>query len=298
MKKVYLFIIAAIIMTMPDMAKAQNDYRQAVREYLESNPQYPVIIEQISNSFAKHLKSFNQQILLDKKADGEQIADKYNKEQMVDDLYDLLIVPAFSDNISAEEIRQISTILNTAEGKVCLKKSEAMKQSLIKNLYGELMKQIVANGGKNIKQENFKIEPVQPYTGCTNEYKELAEKYFEINRNDVVKAFDLSYDRLKKRIGNDENSEKKKKTFDQLCEYIKSNLKVMMLNALFESFTIDELRFCIKIEEMPVFFKLSKVSMSIITNINSQDYRKTLVQKWQERYVSWLKKQNIKVKDV
>ncbi|MDO4934892.1 MAG: hypothetical protein Q4E71_09860, partial [Prevotella sp.] len=106
------------------------------------------------------------------------------------------------------------------------------------------------------------------------------------------------YDRLKKRIGNDENSEKKKKTFDQLCEYIKSNLKVMMLNALFESFTIDELRFCIKIEEMPVFFKLSKVSMSIITNINSQDYRKTLVQKWQERYVSWLKKQNIKVKYV
>ncbi len=299
MKKVYLFIIAAIIMAMPDMAKAQNDYRQAVKEFLENSQQYSAIPELLGSQFSSSLNTINQQILVNM-ANAKTVADKYLKEQMMDDVYDLFFVPAFSKNMSVEEIREANAMLSTPEGKAYLAKSKAMQQSLMTSLYGEFMKQTAGNGRKALEQGNLKMEPVQPHAACTNEYKEVFNGFFATQYDDFINTLNTLKDSpmIQGQLNNSPNPELNKKIFNQVFDYIQNNIKVMMLNACYESLTIDELRIGAKIQGSPAFSKITKCGMELIESANKQDFIQATSKKWLERYVSWLKKQNIKIKNM
>lgn len=299
MKKVYLFIIAAIIMAMPDMAKAQSDYRQALKELMENYPRYSAIPELLSSQFSSSLNTINQQILVDKTA-AETVADKYLKEQMMNDIYDLLFVPSFSKNISVEEIKEANAMLNTPEGKAYMEKSQAMEQSLGMNIISDLMLQIITAGDEATKQTEFQLKPVQPYAGCTEEYKEEFNKYFETFNDDLFNAINTLIDSpmMQKELNNGEDSENSQKISNIISEYLRNNMKVMMLNACHESLTIDDLRIGAKIQGSPVFSKITKSGMELIERSSNHDYMQDVGMKWGERYVSWLQKQNIKMKDM
>ena len=277
-------------MALPMAAMSQNSYREALTGWLETNPKFSSLPDLMAAQFKPAIKEINQKVLKNP-AKGDQLAEKYISEQMVDDVFDAILVPPFEKNMTADDIKKITRIMNTPEGKTFQEHSDQLETEMGASLIGLIMMKAFSNQ-EAFKKGELQLDPVEPLADCPKEYKDKFDEYFDNSGldNDI-------FDQLKNlpQIQNTADSESARKLINTLMDYLKGNIKNIALNASYGTMTSGDLDFAIGLQKTPEYPKLTQSIKDLVKMISTSEEIEAASQKWALSYTTWLTNQGVQL---
>lgn len=291
MKKLNLIFLAAIIMAVPVMTRAQSSYRQALEEFWGTSPQYAMMPELLGKQFKPAVIEMNKK-LLKNPDEAESVSEKYAKEQLMDDVFDVIFIPPFKNNLTEEELREMTKVLKTPEGQRYKKHETESQTQMSIQLIGSLMSALMIDPEATKKGE-LKLDPITPNKNCPEEYIEVFDRYFEASGIDYSNLFDQVINAYKATMKSDKDEAKL--LIDNLKEYLKDNFRNLYLNASYETMTVEDLEFSIKIQNTPAYSHLMKGVTDMITQMSSKEKMEGITQTWGMKYITWLTQQGVQM---
>lgn len=262
-------IISFFLMLVSLGAYAQDSYREALKAYMQVNPNLQGFS---SDKMKTALQTFNSFLLQDMEEDEtEKLTNRYLDEQFWEDMIDLLM-PVMQENLTEADLKEMATILSTPEALSFtthnMEWTNAISEDLSEPL-SEAMKTISA--GKTpapIKiADNIDKKFIQKFTS----FAETSDAVGQFKKGIELGAGQLP---------------------EGLMTWINDNCANMLINSGYGIFTEKDLDFGIKLSNMPIYQKVSKSTTSILDDPMSFGLG------FLTKYQSWIKGQGVEVSDL
>lgn len=259
-------LLSVVMMTVCLTTKAQDPYREAMKEYIQFNPS-----EMNEEKLLVSLQMLNRQVLLGYDQEKlEALMSKYRKEKLQDDLLDYLLIPPFKECVTLEELQVMNQLMQTPEGQN-YRAHEALIKKKIPLVYRDYMLDAISIGLKEKKWNGIKPDKRIPQT--------YIKKFYEaMDTTEINSIFDTFTNMRSQTIGDTE-------AMDAIKPHIKKNLGTVMLNASYGIYTEADLDFLKRIQTMEGY-KHTIAATKLMLN-NAVQYS----QQWMAAYSQWLFKQ-------
>ena len=270
MKK-YLLTIVLVLLSCK-VVQAQDPYRSAVKEYVESST---LLLEESLATYSDALKNVTKEVLVGyDESKANAIVERYCNEKLVDAMIDNMFLPAFKANVSLEEVHSQIALLQTPEGK----RYQAHYALMMKKVNGE---------SEEFKDLNLRLyefylkgTPLKDMKVNKNIPKAYVDKYFQVVDNSLQSTILLSFFKLM----NKNNAEKVDRS-KAVVDYLIHNIGIISLNLFYETMTIEDLEFIGKQGETGTPQRFGKAVKYIIDN--SEQIGQDII----SSYVNWLQRQ-------
>lgn len=258
-------ILLTVVMTsVCIMANAQDTYREVMKEYIETTPS--AVQEE---RLLAPLNLINGQLLLGLDKDViESIVSRYRKEILRDAILDYLLIPAFKENVSLEELQALTALNKTPEGQNYRIHEALLKEKMPGAVSSYFFDAYIAiSQGDNPKD-------IKPNNRIPKRY---IQKYYESYDTTEINSLIDSFLRLREQTEGDK--------IKDFVPFIKKNLGTMLLNLSYGIYTEEDLDFVKKWQKT----EGGKHSVAALRTLaeNANDYSKL----WILSYTQWLFKQ-------
>lgn len=285
MKRISKIFLMAIIMVMPMTTMAQESYRKALMEWWQTNPKYTSVTQTMCEQLGGSIKELNKKILKNP-AEGDKLAEKYTSEQLVDDVFEALIIPSFKESMTKAEIKEIAKLVTTPEGKSFQEHSDQMETMIGTTLIGTIMTSVMNDEGNSLKNGDLKIDDIEEIKDCPQEYKDKFNEYFDNDGFDYNSIFEQLKDL--QGLDNGKDAEQNKKMLNYMMDYLKRNIKAIVLNASYGTLTMEDLDFAIMLHKKPEYQKVTKCANDLVKMLTTPEEINKATEKWGMMYMTWL----------
>lgn len=285
MKRISKIFLIAIIMVMPMTTMAQGSYRKALMEWWQTNPKYTSVTQTMCEQLGGSIKELNKKILKNP-TQGDKLAEKYTSEQLVDDVFEALIIPSFKKSMTKAEIKEIAKLVTTPEGKSFQEHSDQMETMIGTTLIGTIMTSVMNDEGNSLKNGDLKIDDIEEIKDCPQEYKDKFNEYFDNDGFDYNSIFEQLKDL--QGLDNGKDAEQNKKMLNYMMDYLKRNIKAIVLNASYGTLTMEDLDFAIMLHKKPEYQKVTKCANDLVKMLTTPEEINKATEKWGMMYMTWL----------
>lgn len=269
MKTTKLFIsLLLILFAVPSLA--QDTYRQTLEQYVKTNPK---LRDFASDKMKLALTMINPNILTGKSLEeGNELADRYLKEQLFNDLMDNMM-PIMQKHITENELKEMNAILATPEGLDFTTNNMKWEEKMEKELLEVLTKGI---GEIN---EGQTPAPLEVSKGISKSYQDKFTKYLEASKQmeGFKKGLELG--------GQNQLSQ-------EVLDWVMKIAPTLFVNTAHGLLTEQNLDFATKLSDRQSYAHTMDAVNEIVSN--------PMVMGMQiiTSYISWLKKQGASVVDL
>lgn len=165
------FSLLLLLFAVPSLA--QDSYRQTLEKYVKTNPK---LKDYAGDKMKTALTMINPNILTGKSLEeANELADRYLKEQLFDDLLDNMM-PIMQKHITEDELKQLNALLSTPEGLDFTTNNMKWEEKMEKKLLDILTKGIAdINNGQT-------PAPLAVSTGISQSYQDKFTKYLTASK--------------------------------------------------------------------------------------------------------------------
>ena len=252
-----------------------SDFVEAVKSYFKAAPstiggkkeQLLKILTQLNKSIAPELDDDNSQ----------QYVEEYLGEQFVSDVAERLLAKGLNGLVSTDDLKKLTEALQSPEGKDLQQKATKMN-SITSAAWEDFGKMVVMQlmSGKT-------PEPLEQNSEIPESYTTLFKQYYaKSGLGSLSSNMMQGLTSLLSNFGAASMVEK-------LDKYFSSNLPTLYLNSMYNIMDEGNLRFAIKLADMPAYKNVMEASMNMVKNLPQTGM--TIV----HSYVDWLKGKGVKV---
>ena len=278
MKKIIVITVTLLfVFSMGMTAQEQEQYRAAMKEYIESQPI-------VKNNFdikklLSALNIVNSQILLGYNQDSlKMLMKRYHDEQLQEDLLDCLFMPMFKKHVSLEELESLTDLMKTPEGRTYQEHRKIQKERI--SAEGNPLEEFIKNTIAAIRHGQ-PIKKVKPRKGIPKKY---AKKFIELEDTAYFAAIIDSYRSIYAQL-----SDTKDNSYDALKEvtyqHIKNNITTLLLNVSYDILTEEDMDFMKHLQGLEAYRHVTESMKSMAGGIMQY------LSKWITAYSTWLLKQ-------
>lgn len=271
-KQVVLLILAFFCLNV----MAQENYEEILQAYISTAPNG----KSMSSEMLKPtLYSINQRALADfSKEKSDELVKNYISQQWQKDVISGL-KPLYEKHLTIDELKELTELLATNEGQRFLRNNDQiinMSYTDCEELLERYYKAMEA--GK-------KPKPIRIDKACSSSFAEyFGEFYDAIKLQHVVDQF------IHLNSNMTTASEEEKASIKGSVDYITKNLKTLLLNNSYKIFSEQDLQYGIRVGHSSGWAHQLEVVNDLSTH--AQTLGKAIIQ----GYLTWLQKQNVKLK--
>lgn len=236
-----LFITLAICISTVLGAQAQT-YKEQLKAFMTTGATI-ISVDDMSGNLSKLLPAGTPNTLLE----------RYAKEQMTDDIADILL-PYYEKTTSMEDLKTLKAFYDKPEIKPIEKKLSTLPQNMQQKatamLEPAIRSLVTGQEAQDIKLEN----------GISGDYASLCKDY--LNKSGMSDMFDGIFGMVKQMgaAGSDPRIEK-------LLKFLNNNLPTIMVNALHEQISMDELKMLSTVTDTPAFQHMVEGNKAMMKDI-------------------------------
>ena len=258
-------LLSVVMMTVCLTTKAQDPYREAMKEYVQGN-----ISNVNEEKLLGSIQILNRMMLLGYDQEKlEELTSKYRKEKLQDDILDYMLIPPFKECVTLEELQALNALMKTPEGQNYQAHEKLLKQKL-PLAYSEYLSDAINISLKEKKWDGIKPDKQIPQT--------YIKKYYEaVDTAEIYSIFDAFFNMRSQTIGDTE-------TMDAMKPHMKKNFATIMLNASYGIYTEADLDFLKSLEVMEGYKHTIAATKMMINNAVQYN------QQWVVAYSQWLLK--------
>lgn len=284
MKRISKIFLMAIIMVMPMTTMAQESYKNAFMEWWQTDPKNALKTHVIFEVLESCMQEINKKILTNP-AEGDKLAEKYTSEQLLDDMLEAFVLPSFKKSMTEADIYEMIKISTSPEGKSFQEHSDQMEMMIGATLIATIMTSVMNDEGNSLKNGDLKIDDIEEIKDCPQEYKDKFNEYFDNDGYDYNSIFEQFKDL--QGLDNDKDAEQKKMA-EYMMDYLKRNIKAIVLNASYGTLTMEDLDFAIMLHKKPEYQKLTKCINDLVKIRTTPEELKKTTEQWIMMYVTWM----------
>ena len=264
-------IIFVLLFVLCTPLLAQESYEDVLTTYLATNPSGDF---SSANLLKPSLYAINQRALKDfTKKKSDELVNTYLSQQWKKDVISGL-KKIYEKHVSIDELKELTTLLSSKEGKSFLQKNEQLTDMTFKDA-----SQLTENFYKAFVAHK-KPKAVQIDKSCPIDYAELFDAFYEAFN--FQELFEMGMN-ISKGKGNDSNEDSL--VTKKCIEYVLTNMKNMTLNNSYKLISKEELLLGTQIGQT-TGWKHQLAAINEMTE-NPQFLGKYIL----ERYINWLSKQ-------
>lgn len=272
MKRTKLFLTVFMLLCGMNAVMAQDSYREAFKSYLTSNPsaasisveQMRPVYQQINQTVLKNYDSEESEILIS----------NYINQRFQDDIIDKLMIPSTKKFVSEADLRELTTLCSTPEGKAFLQAGEKMNQIANSPEFQQTMSRAGQAIGLGQTPQTVKLN-----SGISPAYASLCGEYYDISgMNQLIDQMLAGFSQMA-------SSEQEKQLYAKLGIYMQNNFKNIFINYAQNILQEEQLRFGIKIYSTQAQKNMMKALGDLMSNLQQKSM--SLI----EGYGEWLDEQ-------
>ncbi len=246
--KIKSILTAVALMLCSIAVSAQTSVTSAIERYILANGQAESMNSQMRQTLVQ-LPSMTQ-MSIPSGYTAETMADKYLKERLTKDMAFALSPYISEQDVTEDEINELSDMLETPEGKLATQHSQILSsEEYMLDMMAIIQKDIlsIVTTGKYQKTE----------AKCSAERRTLFDAYYQLNGVDKMIA-PLLKAQLAGKVSDD--------ILNKVENYMSESLPILMLNASEGVMTDDDLRFYKKLCDKPQYAKMIDGITKAISN--------------------------------
>ena len=279
MKRTKLFLTVFMLLCGMNAVMAQDSYRETFKAYLTSNPSAASISADQMRPFYQQI---NQAVLKNYDSDeSEKLINNYINQRFQDDIIDKLMIPTVKKFVSEADLRELTTLYSTSEGKAFLQAGEKMNQIANSPEFQQTM-----SGAGQVIGLGQTPPTVKLNSDISPAYASLCGEYYDISgMNQLIDQMLAGFSQMA-------SSEQEKQMYTRLGIYMQNNFKNIFINYAQNILPEEQLRFGIKIYSTQAQKNMMKALGDIMSNLQQKSMN--LI----EGYGEWLDEQGVEVKDM
>lgn len=261
-------------------AQTEN-YRKLVREWIETGANGNTLsVDMLKSVYVEINKVLFDSIDIDvveklsveqKQKLAEDVADKYVKEQLVEDLSDVF-ASMWKGKVTEEQLQELVEMTRTERAKGAIARMNEATKNLQQDVV-QMISPLIAS-----MMLGTEPEPVEA-AECSDSYKQAFHDYYEESEaGNILGAMDKTFQALEA-----QNNAETKKIVQKTIDYMRANLEVWMRNMMVGNVTEDDLRYWKEMAATPAY---KRVMFSIQNELlaNPMSFATLLL----EKYGKWL----------
>ena len=268
MKTLKLFF-TCILLAVAVSISAQDTYRTALKNYASANPSLQAFS---SDRMKPLLSTLSNQLLTGESLEkSEELTDRYLKEQFFDDIIDMML-PSMKEHVSEAELKELTTIISTPEGKSFAQNNMKWESSMEEDLTDFMGKAAsIINGGTP--------EPIQVNGNISKSYEKKFRTFIESSNQ---------LELFKKGL----NLGSQNQLPQQVVDWVMENAPNYFINTGYGILSEADLDYGIKLSANSSYQNALKAAMSL------SDDAMSVGMKLVTNYMTWLKAQGASVVDL